>query len=107
MVYMKVDPNFYSIDGSCEPEIESPKYKKYRKEWMENPILNKAGIFPLHLDIESTNLCNLKCRICDKKVISRDKKERRKIPLASYKSIIDEGAEHSLYSVNLFACLSS
>ena len=39
---------------------KEPAYKEYRRKWMENPsryIIEKA---PIHLDIETSSICNLR-----------------------------------------------
>lgn len=43
---------------------KNSKYKKYREEWKNNPIESKIAQFPLNVDIELTNACNLKCPYC-------------------------------------------
>ncbi|MDR1487518.1 MAG: radical SAM protein [Deltaproteobacteria bacterium] len=42
----------------------SEQYFLYRKQWDERGLNGKARGFPLHLDIDPTNRCNLKCRMC-------------------------------------------
>jgi hypothetical protein len=39
-------------------------YREYRREWDRRGSEGKAGDFPLHLDIDPTNRCNLRCRMC-------------------------------------------
>ncbi len=42
----------------------SPEYFEYRKNWQEFPENGYVSDFPLNLDIEPTNKCNLKCPFC-------------------------------------------
>ena len=37
------------------------RFIEYRRKWDENPKKLYHGEFPLHLDIEVTSNCNLKC----------------------------------------------
>ena len=53
----------YSTSSDNKESI-SGRYKKYRKEWSENPRSNIVSGFPLNVDIELTNACNLKCPHC-------------------------------------------
>jgi uncharacterized radical SAM superfamily Fe-S cluster-containing enzyme len=39
-------------------------YREYRDKWSYNPNNNIVERFPLNLDIEPTNRCNLKCPFC-------------------------------------------
>lgn len=41
-----------------------PIYAQYRKEWYDRVTERRPGEFPIHVDIETTTLCNLKCRMC-------------------------------------------
>jgi radical SAM protein with 4Fe4S-binding SPASM domain len=45
-------------------KLRKDGYLEYRKKWAYNPQNNIAGKFPLNLDIEPTNRCNLKCPFC-------------------------------------------
>lgn len=100
MIEIKPNANFYSLSGSSEPEEQSDEYKKYRKDWMENPKKFIISNFPLHLDIEATNRCNLKCVFCDKlPYLSKDK--IGDMDMGLYKKIIDEGTRYGLMGVKL------
>ncbi|MHB8066036.1 MAG: radical SAM/SPASM domain-containing protein [Ruminiclostridium sp.] len=45
-------------------KLKTEEYNIYRKKWKENPINDIVEPFPLNLDIEPTNHCNLKCPFC-------------------------------------------
>ena len=40
------------------------EYWEYRKAWSELPRTFTVSRFPLHLDIETTRRCNLRCPHC-------------------------------------------
>lgn len=87
------------------PEIEKWRYNPYRKA---NRIkaehyykdLKKATDFPLHLIIEPTNYCNLKCFMCNREVMNR---ELAQMDLDMFKKIVDEAVEHHIYSISIYA----
>ncbi|MBP2316246.1 radical SAM/SPASM domain-containing protein [Azospirillum soli] len=80
-----------------------PAYFEYRQLWDEVPRLRKELDFPIHLDIETTNICNLKCPMCPRTMlIERDEFS----PLGmmtrdEFASIIDQGVAHGVKSVKL------
>lgn len=79
------------------------EYKTYRKEWAENPkkfILKNA---PLHIDIEPTNACNLKCPMCPRTTLINQgsKFDIGMMKLETYKKIIDQAVEIGVYSIKL------
>jgi len=76
------------------------EYQQYRRSWIELPEKFIIRDFPMHLDIETTSCCNLKCTFCDKLPLLK-KNQRGYIDLDLYKKIIDEGAEHKLWGVKL------
>jgi radical SAM protein with 4Fe4S-binding SPASM domain len=39
-------------------------FQQYREQWNERPRKYSCGNFPLHLDLESTSECNLRCSFC-------------------------------------------
>lgn len=105
--YVKVNPTYHEIWKSkklIEWEKEySSRYWEYRKKWGENPNKQIVGDFPLHLDIESTRRCNLRCPMCPRTL----KLERGEILAEGdmdpklYKKVIDEGSENGLYAIKL------
>jgi len=95
------------IDVSFTPkvinkEIDTPEYIAYRKLWHERPEKYRPGRFPLHLDIELTNRCNLNCEMCA--FWAKDaifKCEPLDMEFNLYKKIIDEGSRMGLKAVKL------
>ena len=59
-------PTYYEIEsrGSSWRDHRSPEYWEYRRLWEERPAKRDPGDFPLHVDIDPTNACNLKCTMC-------------------------------------------
>lgn len=68
MTDTKVTPNsnFTSLKGNNLPDNVSDEYKEYRRQWMENPKNFVLREMPIHLDIEASSKCNLRCTFCDK-----------------------------------------
>jgi radical SAM protein with 4Fe4S-binding SPASM domain len=94
------NPNFTSLGGSSVPQEETSEYIEYRRCWSENPLQFIVRDFPLHLDIEITNRCNLRCTFCDKlPMLSKDQMGDMEMKL--FKKILDEGAERNLWGVKL------
>ena len=42
----------------------NPRYWMYRGNWWLVKKFHYVTPFPIHIDIESTNFCNLKCTMC-------------------------------------------
>jgi radical SAM protein with 4Fe4S-binding SPASM domain len=100
MVRATANANFYSLSGESLHQDASPEYQEYRRAWEENPATFTVRPFPLHLDIEITNRCNLRCTFCDKlPLLSRDRFGDMKMPL--FRKILDEGEEGRLWGVKL------
>jgi MoaA/NifB/PqqE/SkfB family radical SAM enzyme len=80
-----------------------PEYWEYRRKWVEYPKQGIVPEFPLCLDIETTNVCNLDCVMCPRTVyIARG--TYGPIGLMDfdfYRRLIDQGAEYKLPSVKL------
>lgn len=99
-VNVKPNANFTRLGGASIHKSIDEKYNSYRRMWRENPKKFIAGPFPIHLDIEATNRCNLKCKFCDKLPYLKAH-EFGDMDYDLYKRIIDEGAEKGLCSVKL------
>lgn len=85
------------------PKHRSAAYWEYRKNWVEYPKRMYTSDFPIHIDIETTNICNLLCPMCPR-TIQIDNGTYVDIGTMSmdfYKKIIDEGAENGLCSIKL------
>lgn len=95
-----IDVSFNLIESM--KDIDTPEYKKYRAFWNRRPQIYWSGQFPLHLDIELTNRCNLNCEMCA--FWAKDaifKCEPQDMEFNLYKRIIDEGVWNGLRAVKL------
>jgi MoaA/NifB/PqqE/SkfB family radical SAM enzyme len=73
-------------------------YEEYRSLWKlteEKPFLTG---FPLHLDVELTDACNLKCSFCFQNFMEY---KRSIMPFELFAKIIDEGVEEGLAAIKL------
>jgi len=78
-------------------------YFEYRRLWRELPITREVSDFPLHLDIETTDLCNLKCPMCARTIMDQSQKiqKSRFISKEAYMDIIDQAVENGVKSIKL------
>lgn len=58
----------YDNISHYEEKIASDAYRDYRRKWLENPKNLIIGEGPLHIDVEITDFCNLKCKMCPRSV---------------------------------------
>jgi radical SAM protein with 4Fe4S-binding SPASM domain len=88
----KIDRERY---GAIFPEA----YWEYRRKWEENPGLFRVEDYPLHLGVEITTHCNLKCDFCIRTMQLRvgEFKGVRHMPWETYQTIVDESARNRLY----------
>ena len=80
-------------------KARGPEYWEYRRKWEEYPKRMHVSDFPIHLDIETTNACNLKCPMCPRTVQALGKVGY--MDFGFYKRLIDQGAANGLCSVKL------
>jgi len=103
MAKAQANTNFHAVtkEGVFDGRKDD-RFLEYRRRWYEYPDKFIVGNFPLHLDIESTNICNLKCPHC---AVTSDSWGRRSpkgmISFSLYKKIIDEGSDSGLCSIKL------
>ncbi len=76
----------------------SKEYKEYRWKWGNYPRLKLLDRVPIHLDIEITTRCNLKCVMCERTITPPKLLD---LPMKTYKKIIDEFAEKGGASIKL------
>ena len=75
-----------------------PEYFEYRKKWTERMFHDNPGDFPLHVDFESTNRCNLRCSMCQ---IDFNGMKQGNMDISLYKRLIRECGENHLPSIKL------
>lgn len=86
---------------AAEPNF---RFWLYRLKWHLAPKLKLVTRFPINLDIEITNLCNLRCVMCphgfdNPRMIAFHQKNLGFINLKLVKRIIDEGAKNGLSAI--------
>jgi len=70
--------------------------------WYFAPKMNMLTRFPTHIDIEISNLCQLKCPMCYTTTdYYRSKVEKSLLSFDYFKKIIDEISHHKVYSIRL------
>ncbi len=104
-------PTYYEL--AAPPELDwrphrGPDYREYRREWDERPLRRDPGLFPLHLDIDPTNRCNLACAMCPRSYYIREGRPEWNpagrpgdMDFDLYRRLIEEGAARGLKSVKL------
>lgn len=78
-------------------------YFEYRKNWAKYPNERYVSDFPLHLDIETTDLCNLKCPMCPRTIMDETEKisKYKYISKEEYTAIIDQATQYGVKSIKL------
>ena len=94
----KVNSEFHHIAGKDLFEPNGPAFKEYRENWKKWPEAFRVGGFPLFIDIEATNVCNLRCPFCAI-TARRGAIKNSFISLGLVKKIVDEGADMGLCGV--------
>lgn len=97
------NPNFHTVTKTTIFDIKSndKRFLEYRQRWHEYPNKHIVGNFPIHLDIESTYRCNLKCPFCARTFDNWGNSSTEDLDFSLFKKIIDEGAKNNLYSIKL------
>lgn len=78
--------------------IEDKKYKEFRRQWEHYSTTLELSPRPLHIDIEVTNACNLRCLMCERKFMNR---KLGYMGFDLFCSIIDQCVNFDIYSVKL------
>jgi len=93
---IKPDSNFHIIAGKSVVDRDDERFKEYRKKWEKWPENFQAGDFPLHLDVEPTNACNLRCPFC---ATTYNDYNKGFMSEKKWKKILDEAGHYNLYSL--------
>lgn len=95
-----ISPDYFEILGTDQFEdtnkLMGEKFAAYRKAWQENPRKHITGNFPLHLDVESNNTCNLRCTMCQ---IPFGSMKPGYLEMDLFDKILEEVKEHGLPSM--------
>ena len=89
---------FHHLKGDNLFERDDEKFVEYRKQWQERPKNFDSGDFPLFLDVEVTNACNLMCPYCAT-TISNGKYKKGFIAKEHVEKMIEEGSRNGLYGI--------
>jgi len=83
--------------------LRSTDYFDYRKAWDQIPREKKTTEFPMHLDIETTNICNLRCPMCPRTIMLANESfsDLGFMSKEDYARIIDEGSKNGVKSIKL------
>ena len=104
-------PTYYEL--AAPPELDwrphrPPSWHTYRTQWDLRGREKIADAFPLHLDIDPTNKCNLACQMCPRTYYLKEGQTAwapdgrlGDMDFALYEKIISEGADAGLKSIKL------
>ena len=77
------------------------EYREYRRLWNELPAARKVRAYPLHIDMELSSVCNLKCPMCYTLTDSFSRRvEKKFMDMSLFRAVIDEAAPH-IYALRL------
>ena len=86
--------------GECLNELKGDeRFKMYRELWRESGNFKLLPNFPLHLDIELSGICNLRCESCYQNGLIESPLGLMDFKL--FQRIVDEGAEKGLCALKL------
>ena len=99
-----IDHNYHADTNDKVQRWESTlpqEYWDYREEWENNPKNRVVGQFPIHLDIEATSACNLKCTMCHRTEMEANGTfwKVQNFDFDLYTKLIDEGVKSGLRSI--------
>jgi pyruvate-formate lyase-activating enzyme len=103
-------PTYYELKAPKELDwrpFRPESYFQYRREWDRRGLEGRSEDFPLHLDIDPTNRCNLSCPMCPRTHYIREGRREwapkgpRDMDMALYRLLIEEGRAKGLRSVKL------
>lgn len=106
-IEIPVNSTYHEINNEISRNWENDRgerYKEYRIKWKENPEFFLVEKAPLHLDIEPTSACNLRCPMCTRTVLLEEGSTNFKIETMSFenfKKVIDEATEIGVYAIKL------
>jgi radical SAM protein with 4Fe4S-binding SPASM domain len=91
------DDLHHDVAGEGVFNTADERVREYRRKWEENPRRLESGAFPIHLDIEVTSRCNLKCPFCAT-TYGSDKFVNGQMTWETARKILDEAGAEGAYS---------
>jgi radical SAM protein with 4Fe4S-binding SPASM domain len=98
MAEVPINSTFRHLGGKSVHELDSPGYREYRRMWEENPRAFLVADFPIHLDLEATARCNLRCLFC-RTTYNTDNYPKGLLDIELFKRIIDQGSASGLKAI--------
>ena len=107
-ISLEIDPTYTEHDPvdalRAQTYPEGPQrdaFIKYRKDWHQFPKKLYLQGSPLHLDIEATTYCNLKCPYCPRTIreANDSKIATQNFPMDVYERLLEEGVANGLRSI--------
>lgn len=88
------------IEGILAEEF-GPAFREHRERWRRVMNMEEVPDFPMTIEMENNNYCNLRCHMCvfAVKGMHPDHKngmQKRNMPFDTFTRAIDEGADHGL-----------
>ncbi len=84
------------VNANAGPKEE--RYSQFRRKWDHCSKDLHLNDVPLHVDIEATNACNLRCSMCERNSMTRSVGN---MDYALFTGIIDQCVRFGIYSVKL------
>ncbi len=102
-INIQANSNFHTATRTSVFDVKSgnERFEEYRKRWHDYPANFTVGEFPIHLDIEATSLCNLRCPFCASTFNEWGPEEKGFMDFGLFKKIINEGVSRNLFSIKL------
>ncbi|MFH1091224.1 MAG: radical SAM protein [Pseudomonadota bacterium] len=104
-------PSYYEVATENKRSwrnFRDETYWEYRRLWEERPLKMDPGDFPLHVDVDTTNACNLRCTMCPRthyldtgRTAWAPKGKIGFIDFKLYQKIIDQAADGGAYSIKI------
>ena len=93
--------NFEEVIKQENPLLYDEAFKQYRQDWMEIPKSRIVTDFPMHLDLEVTNVCNLRCVMCSRthRFNEGTLAPEAHMDMDLFKRIIDEAEQNGCYAL--------
>ena len=87
----------------CHEDDRWVDYLVYRYKFKMYPSQKKLSDFPLHLLIEPTPVCNLRCIMCFQidKTFSADKRYIGMMPWDLFTGLVDQAADHGCHAITM------